>query len=287
MKLKAWIQYIPIKWRNNLNYVNFANYANISERDAERFFYEIYEEKYLFLKFQIRCPICKQECWINENSETIFNCNNCESDFDWKEHLEEASYTYVANMELLANEKKKGKSMSPIVLFKEKIKKSSDNVIELKEIDNKNDGIKIFFSYSHVDEKMRNELEKHLVMLKRQGVISTWHDRKIMAGSELDSEIDENLKDADIILLLVSVDFLSSDYCYDIEVKQALEMHKNNKAIVIPVILRSCDWSDAPFSKLMALPTDAKSVSTWDDKDEAFLNIAIGIKEVAKKLNKR
>ncbi|MBS5940010.1 toll/interleukin-1 receptor domain-containing protein [Clostridium sp.] len=287
MKLKAWIQYIPIKWRNNLNYVNFANYANISERDAERFFYEIYEEKYLFLKFQIRCPICKQECWINENSETIFNCNNCESDFDWKEHLEEASYTYVANMELLANEKKKGKSMSPIGLFKEKIKKSSDNVIELKEIDNKNDGIKIFFSYSHVDEKMRNELEKHLVMLKRQGVISTWHDRKIMAGSELDSEIDENLKDADIILLLVSVDFLSSDYCYDIEVKQALEMHKNNKAIVIPVILRSCDWSDAPFSKLMALPTDAKSVSTWDDKDEAFLNIAIGIKEVAKKLNKR
>lgn len=154
-------------------------------------------------------------------------------------------------------------------------------------INDRKNGIKIFFSYSHVDEKMRNELEKHLVMLKRQGVISTWHDRKITAGSELDSEIDENLKDADIILLLVSVDFLSSDYCYDIEMKQALGMHNNNKAIVIPVILRSCDWNDAPFGKLMALPTDAKSVSTWGDKDEAFLNIARGIKETAKKLNKR
>lgn len=152
--------------------------------------------------------------------------------------------------------------------------------------DSKN-GVKIFYSYSHADENMRNELEKHLVMLKRQGIIKTWYDRKISAGSELDSIIDKNLKDSDIILLLISVDFLSSDYCYDIEMKQALKMHNDKEAIVIPVILRSCDWNDAPFGKLMALPTDAKSVSTWEDKDEAYLSIARGIKEAAKKLNKK
>lgn len=145
-------------------------------------------------------------------------------------------------------------------------------------------GLKLFFSYSHKDESMRDELEKHLIMLKRQGIISTWHDRKIDAGNLLNSEIDSNLKDANIILLLVSVDFLASDYCYNREMKEALKMHESKQAVVVPIILRSCDWTSAPFAKLVALPTDAKSVSTWADKDEAFLNITKGIKNIATKI---
>lgn len=162
-----------------------------------------------------------------------------------------------------------------------------NKIREVKEIDQndiRNKKIKLFFSYSHKDEELRDELEKHLIMLKRQGVISTWHDRKIDGGSALDKEIDDNLKDSNIILLLVSVDFLASDYCYEIEMKEALKMHENKQAVVVPVILRNCDWSSAPFSKLMALPTDGKSITTWADKDSAFLNIAKGIKNIATKL---
>lgn len=153
-----------------------------------------------------------------------------------------------------------------------------------QEFTTKKKEIKLFFSYSHKDEELRDELEKHLSMLKRQGVISTWHDRRIDAGSTLDKEIDDNLKDSNIILLLISVDFLASDYCYDIEMKEALKMHENKQAVVVPVILRSCDWTSAPFSKLMALPTDAKSITTWVDKDSAFVNVAKGIKNIATKL---
>jgi hypothetical protein len=146
---------------------------------------------------------------------------------------------------------------------------------------------KVFFSYSHKDEGMRDELEKHLIMLKRKKIISTWHDRKIDAGGVLDKEIDENLKHADIILLLVSVDFLASNYCYEIEMEEALRKHSNEEAVVIPIILRSCDWQSAPFSGLLALPLDGKHVSSWEDKDDAFLNIAKSIENVAIKINKK
>ena len=280
MRLKEWLQYVPIKWRNNLNYINFANYANISERDAERFFYEIYEDKYLFLKFQISCPICKEECWVNENNEKIFTCSNCENKFEWKEYLDQANYTYVANMELLAIEKKRGRSMSPIELFKEKTKNNEDNIIELKEMDNKSNDINIFISYAHEDEEYKDKLIKHLIGLKRKNIIKEWHDRKILAGENLDDEINTNLLNSDIILLIISVDFLNLDYCYEKEMNKALEMNKNKIARVIPIIVRSCDWMGSPFGKLNALPTDAKYVKSWNDEDEAYMNIISGIKEV-------
>ena len=97
--------------------------------------------------------------------------------------------------------------------------------------------ISLFFSYSHRDESLRNELETHLSVLKRQGVIQTWHDRRITAGSEVDSSISENLENAQIILLLVSSYFLASDYCYDIEMSRAMEKHQEGSARVIPVLL--------------------------------------------------
>jgi hypothetical protein len=158
---------------------------------------------------------------------------------------------------------------------------TKQKVVEKKPL---KEGVRVFFSYSHKDEAMRDELEKHLTMLKRKGVINTWHDRRIDAGSVLNAEIDDNVKEADIILLLISVDFLASDYCYDIEMKKALEMHESKQAVVVPIILRSCDWHSAPFAKLLALPTDGKSVSTWADLDAAFLNIAKGIENIATKL---
>ena len=137
----------------------------------------------------------------------------------------------------------------------------------------------VFFSYSHVDEVLRDELEKHLSTLKRQGLIDTWHDRRILAGDEFDNEISEHLERANLILLLISADFISSKYCYDIEMKRALERHEAGEARIIPVILRACDWQGMPFGKLMATPQDGLAVSSWSNIDEAFLDIVRSIKK--------
>ncbi|MCJ1888254.1 toll/interleukin-1 receptor domain-containing protein [Pseudomonas sp. LA21] len=139
----------------------------------------------------------------------------------------------------------------------------------------------VFFSYCHADEALRDQLEKQLSMLKRQGVIETWHDRRIGAGQEIDEIIDERINSDEIILLLVSPDFLASDYCYNIEMKRALERHDTKEAIVIPVILRHCDWHPAPFGKLMATPQDGKPVTAWPDRDEAFLQVAQAVRKAA------
>lgn len=140
---------------------------------------------------------------------------------------------------------------------------------------------KLFFSYSHKDEELRNELETHLALLKRQGVISSWHDRRITAGSDFNQTISSELESSQIILLLVSAHFLASDYCYEKEMTRALEKHKDGSAVVIPVILHPCDWHSAPFGHLRATPTDGKPVSMYANQHEAFAVVAKDVREAA------
>lgn len=140
--------------------------------------------------------------------------------------------------------------------------------------------IEIFFSYSHKDEKLRDKLADHLSIMKRNGIIQEWYDRKITGGTEWKGQIDAHLNSAQIILLLISANFISSDYCYDIELKRAMERHDNSEARVIPIILRACKWQDAPFGKLEPLPNDAKPVTSWTNRDQAFTNIVEGIERV-------
>ena len=144
--------------------------------------------------------------------------------------------------------------------------------------------IEMFISYSHKDEALREELGAHLSLLKRDRVIDEWHDRRIVAGQEWGGAIDEHLNSAAVILLLVSADFLASDYCYDIEMKRALERHDARDACVIPVILRSVDWRGAPFAKLQALPKDGRPLTSWPNKDEAFTDVARGIRKALEEL---
>ena len=149
-----------------------------------------------------------------------------------------------------------------------------------------NKGVELFYSYSHKDEALRVELEKHLSILRRQGVITNWHDRKIQAGVEWEGEIASHIRSAGVVLLLISADFLASDYCYDREMELALKRHESGTARVIPVIIRSVDWAGAPFGKLQALPKDAKPVVSWENQDEAFTNIAQGIRSAVSELTK-
>lgn len=142
----------------------------------------------------------------------------------------------------------------------------------------------LFFSYSHKDEELRNELEVHLAMLKRQGLIRAWHDRRIGAGNDIHSNISEELENADIILLLISANFLSSDYCYDKEMMRALEKDKEGSAKVIPVILHPCDWTSSPFGSLRATPIDGKPVSMFPNQAEALTQIAKDIRAAVEKM---
>jgi len=145
--------------------------------------------------------------------------------------------------------------------------------------------IEVFFSYSREDKPLRDKLEKHLISLKRQGVISLWHDRQIVAGSEWEEEIDRHMRTADIILLLVSPDFVNSKYCYDIELPDAMARHDAGEAYVVPILLRPvAGWKRLPFAKLQVYPSGAVPITQWADQDTAFVDVVEGIETAVEKL---
>ena len=145
----------------------------------------------------------------------------------------------------------------------------------------------VFISYSHHDRELREELEKHLSNLRRQNVITSWNDGDISPGMEWKSEIIEHLNTDQIILLLVSADFMNSDFCYSLEMTQAITRHKANQARVIPIILRPTDWKEAPFADLKVLPTDGKAVTKWPTLDDAFEDVVQGIRQAIDELTKK
>ena len=140
---------------------------------------------------------------------------------------------------------------------------------------------RIFISYAHKDEELRQELEKHLAELERQKIVTTWSDEQIRPGEELDNAIQKELERADIILLLVSPDFLASTYCREVETVKALGQRETRGSITIPVILRPCNWQIAPFGRLKALPKDGKPVVQYPSRDDAFLEIAKALSDEA------
>lgn len=145
--------------------------------------------------------------------------------------------------------------------------------------------MKVFLSYSHIDEPWRNVVVAYLNNLQSQGVITSWHERSISLNKAWLSEIDPYLQTAQLILLLVSPDFVSSDYCYSIEMKYALQRYKTRQARIIPIMVRPVDWEDTPFFKFPALPTAAKPITTWPNQQEAFLDLAQGIEAAARELD--
>jgi internalin A len=142
-----------------------------------------------------------------------------------------------------------------------------------------------FVSYSHKDERLKDELVAHLTLLQRVGLLEVWHDRRIVPGDEWGSEIDTNLERADLILLLISKDFVTSEYCWSIELKRALERHDEGSAQVIPVIIRDYAWHSAPFGKLQPLPKDGKAIAgnaAKPARDKAWKQVAEGIERALK-----
>ncbi len=149
--------------------------------------------------------------------------------------------------------------------------------------DNQNRGIngqpvKLFISYSHRDERYLKRLETQLASLRREGVIADWHDQMIMPGEQWRMAIGHGLESADCVLLLVTPDFIASDYCYTVEMERALQRHREGRALVLPVIVRPADWQHTPLGELQALPKDAKPVVEWARQDRAWLDVTDGLR---------
>ncbi len=145
--------------------------------------------------------------------------------------------------------------------------------------------IEIFCCYAREDQPLLYKLKTHLMPLQWQGLITIWSDTNINAGMEWEQEIKKHLDTAHIILLLVSSDFMASEYCYSKEMKRAMQRHERGEARVIPILLRPTYWKGAPFDKLQALPTNARPVTdrSWTE-DEALYDVAEQISTVVKSL---
>lgn len=140
--------------------------------------------------------------------------------------------------------------------------------------------MRVFFSYSHRDEAVRDQLEVHCAVLKRNGEIETWYDRRILGGDDFNSEIRFELEHADIILLIVSQHFLNSDYCYSVEMTRALERAEEGTAQILPVIAEVCDWKSSPLKDRKALPNDGKPLSKLANINDGFLEVVSEIRRI-------
>ena len=138
----------------------------------------------------------------------------------------------------------------------------------------------IFLSYAHADEDLKKELDKHLMPLKRSGKIATWNDRDLIAGQEWNEEIIAELNKAEIILLLISKDFIASQYIWEKELEIAMKRHEKGTAKVVPIIMKNCLWQEMPFAKLQALPRNARPVTDYENRDDAFTEVAVSINKL-------
>ena len=143
--------------------------------------------------------------------------------------------------------------------------------------------LKVFYSYAHEDEALRDRIEEYLELLRRQNLVVGWHDRHIVPGTEWNEVIGESLASADIVLLLISRAFMESAYVNEVEIPEAMNAHESGGVRVVPILLEKvAGWESAPFAKLQILASEAKPISTWDDPVEAFRDIARGVRRVAR-----
>jgi hypothetical protein len=140
--------------------------------------------------------------------------------------------------------------------------------------------MKAFISYSHRDSASLERLHTHLAMLRREGAVTEWYDREILAGDQVDNEVSVNLENSDLFLALASPDFLHSNYCYEKEMERAIEKHDSGQMRIIPIIVEPCDWKASPLVRFKALPRDGEPISDWTNENNAYLDIVNELRRV-------
>ncbi len=148
-------------------------------------------------------------------------------------------------------------------------------------IDSKETQVKLYFCCASEDILFLDSLEKHLKVLQRESLLSSWHRREIIAGFDIENLVQEKIRSADIIIFLISPDFFSTDYIYNYEMQVALEREKNGLSVILPIYIRSVDYSDTLISNFEILPSRENPVksSFWDSEDVAYLEIIKALKE--------
>jgi hypothetical protein len=146
--------------------------------------------------------------------------------------------------------------------------------------------LQLFLSYARQDHDMAADLRAHLAPLRHEGIVSDWYDRDLVAGADWDSEIRNRLDTADLVIALVSAEFLSSPYAYDVELAHALDLHHRDRLRLIPVIVRNCRWQDLPVARLNVLPAAGRPVTSWDNRDDAWVSVVTGIEAAAREVVK-
>jgi hypothetical protein len=141
--------------------------------------------------------------------------------------------------------------------------------------------LRVFYSYAHRDEPLRAALQAHLSPLRRERILMDWWDRQIRPGAAWDTEIAAQLTSSHIVIVLLSAYFIASDYAYGKELATALEMHREGRLTVVPVIARPCHWRDLPIGQLQALPANGRAVTRWRDRDSAYVSVVEGIERIA------
>src|ERR1700733_14201856 len=141
--------------------------------------------------------------------------------------------------------------------------------------------MRAFTSYAHSDDAMLKRLHAHLAMLRRDGTLSHWYDRDILAGGNIDREVAKELSQCDLFLALVSPDFLNSRYCYETEMENAIRRHEAGEITIVPIILEPCDWLSSPLAQFKALPRDGKAISDWTNHNNAFLDVVNELRRLA------
>jgi hypothetical protein len=138
---------------------------------------------------------------------------------------------------------------------------------------------KVFIAYSHLDTRYRHDLEDQLTLLSRKGQVQWWSEHQLIPGEEIENVISEALSGADVIILLISIHFLSNSFCWSQQLEKAIDRHDRGEAVVIPVFVRPCAWEGTPIEKLQGVPRRGKAISRWSDKHEAWTQVARGIEQ--------
>lgn len=271
-KILPLLQWKLEKKQFRINENQIAKYANISIEEAEETLGELLQEHIVYVDIRANCPQCLTPYIVDDvNSEII--CMECGFEFVPKndKHLLHYYYTLNENCKVLNDGKKESKARRNLFAITKK---------KLGEYEAMDKRVKVFLSYSHADEKYKEELDKHFAALKRTDKIETWNDRKLVPGCQLDEDIKKHLCEDDIIILLISSDFIASDYCYNIEMSKAIERSKRQECIVIPIIVRPCLWWETPLKEILALPKDGKPISQYENSDEAYLEVVSAVNKM-------
>ena len=271
---------IYLQWKlkhnsSNIEDIQLARYLNVSVMEAEEILQDLYDKKVVKVCITARCPECFRPYTIQTlDIDKSIECIDCNNEFQPSENKRFLTYAYHINDKSVyfQNVQSRQKQRQSIIT---KIRKK----VDFEMVDKK---VKVFLSYSHVDEEFKNKLDIYFAPLKRNNKVETWNDRKIVPGTLFDDEIKRHLNEDEIIILLISADFINSDYCYEIEMTKALERMRNSDAIVIPIILRPCLWQETPLKDIQALPKDGTPISKYTDADDAYLEIVKSIPQSVK-----